>query len=103
MKDVPGVCDRCNQRFPLKDLKYERRQGKRTWKVCSFCYEYENPQERDVNKLRRIVDKQQVYDPRPDNSTLASRRLWSWDPIGHPTTGAMDLHPGRVRVKIGEV
>lgn len=101
MRPVPGICDRCGQRYPLKILRYERRQGKKTWKVCPICFEKENPQERDIHKLRRVIDKQQVYDPRPDKSTKASRSLWNWNPVGHEAV-MLDISIGNVTVKIGE-
>lgn len=69
-----GICDRCGQRYRLRDLKklIINRVEVNT-KVCPECWEPDHPQ----NELGRfpVFDPQALRDPRPDPSDEASREL----------------------------
>jgi len=88
-----GYCDRCNQRYDLKELKPEFVAGKPTnVRCCPQCFDKDHPQ----NFIGRIPvnDPQALRDPRPDPSLDASRVLWGWNPVGNPAIEAS----GRVGV-----
>lgn len=96
MKPVPGICDRCGQRFNLKDLMEEDVMGNMTGMlVCRSCYDPSHPQ-LDTRNVK-TNDKQSVDSPRPE-SWEDSRGLWSWKPVGHPSTGVVFVSVGKVRV-----
>lgn len=99
-KHVPGICDRCGLRFRLKTLKEEYVLGKGTGnRVCPRCYDKSHPQ-LDTRYVK-TNDKQSVKDSRSDKAELEdSRRLFSWNPVGHETTGVVDVSVGRVTVVI---
>lgn len=94
-----GICDRTGFRYPLSDLVWETKNGKRTgMRVGRDVADGDHPQN-FVGRLR-IVDPQSLRDPRPENEIL-SRGLFGWRPVGHPEvhmTGAI----GTVTVTIGE-
>lgn len=94
-----GICDRTGFRYPLSDLVWETKNGKRTgMRVGRDVADGDHPQN-FVGRLR-IVDPQSLRDPRPENEIL-SRGLFGWRPVGHPEvhmTGAI----GAVTVTIGE-
>jgi hypothetical protein len=96
---VPGLCDRCGLRFRLKSLKEEDILGRKTGLlVCSRCYDKSHPQ-LDTRGVK-TNDKQSVKNPRSDRAeNLNSRRLYSWNPVGHETTNVADVKLGRVTVK----
>lgn len=100
MKPVPGICDRCGLRFKLSHLRDEYLLGRATgMKVCKSCYDESHPQ-LDVRGVK-TSDKQFVKGSRSDRAELAdSRRLFGWNPVGHPTTGTIQAHVGTVRVRI---
>jgi hypothetical protein len=103
-------CDRCGQRYKLKQLKaltFKRTQTNIL--VCPTCWEPPQPQvflgERPVN------DPQAIRNPRPDNSYITSgleidgnvsggSRIieWGWNPIGGSRDG--DLTPNALNLKI---
>lgn len=95
---IPGICDRCGMRFRLKTLKEEDILGKKTgFLVCPRCYDKSHPQ-LDTRGIK-TDDKQNVKMSRSDKAELeASRRLFSWNPVGHETTGVVDVLAGRVTV-----
>lgn len=100
MKPVPGICDRCGQRYDLRDLKMLYILGRRTGiMVCEECYEESHPQ-LDTRGVK-TNDKQSVKDPRSDSKELIeSRRLSSFNPVGCEATSTMTLSMGRVTVVI---
>jgi hypothetical protein len=87
-------CDRCGQRFKLKDLKkLIIKQTLKDIKVCSECWEPDQPQL--SLGMYPVNDPQALRDPRPDvsykNSGLdsigsisgGSRIIqWGWNPVG---------------------
>lgn len=96
--NVPGICDRCGQRYLLKDLKMlmvlDRPQN---LLVCDDCWEPSHPQ-LDTRHVR-TDDKQSVSNPRSDQAELAdSRKLSGWNPVGGEATGYMEFQSGRVTV-----
>lgn len=77
-----GFCDRCDFRYPLKDLKMEYVNGAPQHnRVCPSCWDSDHPQ----NFLWKVKtdDDQALKDPRPDQGQEASRRLYAWNPVGY--------------------
>lgn len=100
MKPVPGICDRCGLRFPLKKLKFEFLLGRSTGlRVCPQCLDPSHPQ-LDTRGVR-TDDKQSVKDRRSDAAELAaSRAMFAWNPVGTPLTSTAQISIGRVTVNI---
>jgi len=94
-------CDRCGQRYKLKQLKTEVIKTKTyQLKVCPTCWDPDQPQLQ--LGMYPVVDPQAVYQPRPDttyvsaglnglqltdgsggNPTGGSRDIqWGWNPVG---------------------
>lgn len=82
-------CDRCGQRYKLKELKKLTIKTKQVnLKVCSECWEYDHPQLQ--LGMYPVIDPQAVMEPRPDTSyttagddSTGSRIFqWGWNPIG---------------------
>ena len=99
MKPVPGLCDRCGQRYHLKDLKEEDILGRLTGiTVCKQCYDKSHPQ-LDTRGVR-TDDKQSVPNAQSDMGELAdSRRLSGFQPfVGGEATGFIGFKMGRVTV-----
>lgn len=99
MKPVPGICDRCGQRYRLSQLAEEYVLGRPTgMRVCPSCYDESHPQ-LDTRHVK-TSDKQSVKDSRSDRAELAeSRRLHGWNPVGHPTTSTIIMEVGRITVR----
>ena len=60
-----AICDRCGQRYKLKELKFLTINGNQVnTKVCPSCWEPDHPQ----NELGRypVRDPQALRDPRSD-------------------------------------
>ena len=107
-------CDRCGQRFKLKQLK--KITVKRTQtniRVCSECWEPPQPQsflgERPVN------DPQALRNPRPETGytvggvgsdgelTGGSRVFtWGWNPVGGGY-GSLTPNPLNLTITLGDV
>ena len=100
LKPIPGLCDRCGQRFPLKDLKFEYLLGRNTGvRVCRKCIDPSHPQ-LDTRGVR-TDDKQYVKDSRSDSGELPEeRRMFAWNPVGTPLTSTATISMGRVKVVI---
>ena len=98
IKRVPGICDRCGQRYYLRELREEDIMGKMTGVyACSSCYDKSHPQ-LDTRGVR-TNDRQSVKNSRSDKAELAdSRRLFGWNPVGHETTNVIECQLGRVTV-----
>jgi hypothetical protein len=98
-KHALGICDRTGFRYPLSELVWETKNGKRTGlRVGRDVADGDHPQN-FLGRLR-IVDPRALRDARPENNTL-SRGLFGWNPAGHPEvfmTGTV----GTVTVAIGE-
>ncbi len=75
-----GFCDKTGFRYPLGDLVYEFRNGRRTGaRVGRDVRDPDQPQ----NFLGRVKinDPQSLYNPRPDTSLAEANALWGWNPI----------------------
>lgn len=86
-------CDRCGQRYKLKELKKEIIKTKLYQiKVCPSCWDPDQPQL--SLGLYPVQDPQAVREPRPDTSYVASGNnqgvpsggsrdiQWGWNPVG---------------------
>lgn len=72
-KNSISECDRCGQRFKLKDLKKEVIKTKQvSIKVCNECWSPDHPQLQ--LGMQPIADPQAVRDPRPDFAGYAQSR-----------------------------
>lgn len=100
LKPVPGLCDRCDQRYPLHKLRWEYIIGKPTRvRVCPSCWDPSHPQ-LDTRNIQ-TNDKQSVPDSRSDAKELAEeRRLYGFDPVGAPLTSTAQMTLGHVSVEI---
>ena len=101
MKPVPGICDRCGQRFALSRLRWEYVLGKNTGvRACPKCIDISHPQ-LDTRNLK-TNDKQSVPNSRSDIPELEeSRRMFAWNPVGTPLTSTATVSIGRVMVTTG--
>lgn len=99
-KHAIAECDRCGFRYKLKELKKLEVNGQTVdIKVCSECWEPENPQD-DLGKYP-VNDPQAIRDPRPEKNTELSRDIqWGWNPVG--MAGDFGLTPNNL-VGTGEV
>ena len=93
-KNSIAECDRCGQRYMLKNLKKEIIKTRLfNIKVCPECWDPDQPQLQ--LGMYPVDDPQALRDPRPDNSygqaglnpnnnpTEGSRIIqWGWAPVG---------------------
>jgi hypothetical protein len=98
-------CDRCGQRYMLKELRKLTIKVKQvSIKVCPECWEPDQPQL--SLGLYPVFDPQAVREPRPDTSYVASgldvngfpsggsRDIqWGWNPVGGASANAVGLTP----------
>jgi hypothetical protein len=78
-----GFCDKTGFRYPLHELKEEYRNGAPTgFLVGPDVWDGDQPQN-FLGRLK-IFDPQSLRKPRPDRSLLESRKLFGWNPVGHP-------------------
>jgi hypothetical protein len=105
-------CDRCGQRYKLKELKKLTIKTKQvSIKVCPECWEQDHPQLK--LGMYPVYDPQAVREPRPDTSYAqsgvnaeGSRVIqWGWNPVGGsvsfidtPNYLALDSQVGTVTV-----
>ena len=92
-----GFCDRCYQRYDLKELKHQIYDQKPIGlRVCPECLDEDHPQ-LQLGKVP-VYDPIALYDPRPD--TNPGSGLYGWNPVGNP---AQDItsYVGTVTVRIG--
>ena len=110
-------CDRCAQRFMLKDLKKLTIKTKQvTIKVCKECWEPDQPQLQ--LGMYPVNDPQAVREPRPDVSYQVSgvgpdespeggSRVfqWGYNPVGGARENDDGLTPNNlvINVEIGTV
>ena len=81
-----GYCDRSGFRYPTKDLVEQYENRKPTGLLVGkdmVDIDHEQLQLGEVD----ASDKQTLDNPRPDITLAESRALWSWNPVGHPSTG----------------
>jgi hypothetical protein len=107
-------CDRCGQRYKLKELKKEVIKTKLfNIKVCPTCWDPDQPQL--SLGLYPVNDPQAVREPRPDVSYQASgvdilgnisggSRVfqWGWNPVGGASSFDTALTPNYL-VAIGQI
>jgi len=115
-------CDRCGQRYKLKQLRMEIIKTKLyQLKVCEECWDPDQPQLQ--LGMYPVNDPQALYQPRPDttyvtaglnaagNLTGGSRDIqWGWNPVGGarsfdsyltPNYLALSAQIGTVTIQIG--
>lgn len=100
LKPIPGICDRCGQRYKLRDLKFEFVMGRNTGlRVCPKCLDPSHPQ-LDTRNVR-TDDKQSVDDSRSEAPELpAERAMFAWNPVGTPSTSTIDIRVGTVSIEV---
>lgn len=82
-------CDRCGQRYKLKQLKVEIIKTKLyQLKVCQSCWDPDQPQLQ--LGMYPVNDPQAIYQPRPDTTYVAAGVNLS----GYPTGGSRDIQWG---------
>ena len=100
-----AMCDRCGQRFQLKNLKEEIIKTKRyNLLVCSSCWDPDHPQLQ--LGMYPVDDPQAVRNPRNDTTyktaglnstgsvTGGSRDIqWGWSPVGGARANDAGLTP----------
>jgi hypothetical protein len=93
-KHAIAECDRCGQRYKLKELKKQVLKTKiYNVKVCPSCWDPDQPQLQ--LGMYPVSDPQAIREPRPDTSYYASgldelgnisggsRQIqWGWAPVG---------------------
>ena len=93
-KNAISECDRCGQRYKLKELKkLTIKQTQKNIKVCPECWEPDQPQL--SLGMYPVDDPQALRNPRPDvsyknsgtdilgNVSGGSRIFqWGWNPVG---------------------
>ena len=96
-------CDRCGQRYKLKQLRKLTIKTKQvSIKVCPECWEPDQPQLQ--LGMYPVNDPQAVREPRPDTSYVSSgigpdgypeggsRQIqWGWNPVGFNNMQLPDL------------
>ena len=108
-------CDRCGQRFKLKQLKSLTIKTKKVnILVCPECWEPDQPQLQ--LGMYPVNDPQAVRNPRPDVSYLVSgldidgdpsggSRVfqWSWNPVGGARDGGLTPNNLNLQITLGTV
>ena len=100
-KNSIAECDRCGQRFKLKELRKLTIKTKQVnIKVCQECWEPDQPQL--SLGLYPVDDPQALRNPRPDlsyfeegnNGAGGSRMIqWGWNPVGGASSFDVALTP----------
>ena len=105
-------CDRCGQRYQLKELKKEVIKTKLfNIKVCPTCWDPDQPQL--SLGLYPVNDPQAVREPRPDVSYILSGALndgyagggsrvfqWGWNPVGGSSSFDALLTPNNLALQV---
>ena len=108
-------CDRCGQRYKLKQLKSLTIKTKKVnILVCPTCWEPDHPQLK--LGMFPVNDPQAVRNPRPDVSYLVSgvdvngdpsggSRVfqWGWNPVGGSRDGGLTPNNLQLNVTLGNV
>lgn len=108
-------CDRCGQRFKLKQLKTLVIKTKNVnIKVCPECWDLDHPQLQ--LGMYPVEDPQAVRDPRPDlgylvagvgadGSLTGGSRVfqWGWNPIGGARDGGLTPNNLQLSITLGTV
>jgi hypothetical protein len=114
-KHAIAQCDRCGQRYKLKQLKSLTIKTKQVnILVCPTCWEPDHPQLR--LGMYPISDPQAVRNPRPDigyvvggvgsdgELTGGSRVFqWGWNPVGGSRDGGLTPNNLNLSVSLGNV
>lgn len=88
-KKAIAICDRCGQRFRLKDLKEEIIKTKRyNLLVCKECWDPDHPQLQ--LGMYPVDDPQALRNPRNDTTYVTSGP----DSSGSPSMGSRDIQWG---------
>jgi len=101
-------CDRCGQRYQLKQLKIQTVKTRPfNIKVCPTCWDPDHPQLQ--LGMYPVNDPQAVREPRPDtsytvsgldidgNSSGGSRIIqWGWAPVGGSRANDASLTPNNL-------
>lgn len=104
-KKAIAICDRCGQRFKLKQLKEEIVKTKRyNLLVCSECWDPDHPQLQ--LGMYPVDDPQALRNPRNDTTyytsgvnalgdTSGGSRViqWGWNPVGGSSSFDANLTP----------
>jgi hypothetical protein len=115
-KRAIAACDRCGQRYKLKQLSNQTINTRKTdILVCPSCLDIDHPQ----LQLGRypVEDPQAVRNPRPDRAYIISGTTidgtlgggsrifsWGWAPVGGGNSAVSDTpNPLAVRVEVGTV
>ena len=108
-------CDRCGQRFKLKELKklVVKTQIKNIL-VCRECWEPDQPQLQ--LGMYPVNDPQALRNPRPDTSYVVSgldvdgdpsggSRIfqWGWNPVGGSRDGSLTPNDLIIQTQLGTV
>jgi hypothetical protein len=114
-KHAIAECDRCGQRYMLKELRIQivKTQPYRV-KVCRSCWDPDHPQL--SLGLYPVNDPQAVREPRPDVSYVTSgvnadgypssgsRQIqWGWNPVGMGNDGGLTPNDLVQQVIVGTV
>jgi len=105
-------CDRCGQRYKLKELKkLVVKQQIKNILVCPSCWEPDQPQL--SLGMYPVSDPQGVRDPRPDVSYQVSGLLadgesgggsrifqWGWNPVGGASSFDAVLTPNNLALEV---
>jgi hypothetical protein len=110
-------CDRCGQRYKLKELRKQVLKTKiYSIKVCASCWDPDQPQLQ--LGMYPVSDPQAVREPRPDTSYQVSGLLddgyngggsrifqWGWNPVGGARANDVGLTPNYLAmlIQIGTV
>lgn len=103
-------CDRCGQRYKLKQLKALTIKTKQVnILVCPECWEPDHPQLR--LGMYPVNDPQAVRNPRPEkgyivagNDSGGSRVFqWGWAPVGGARDGGLTPNALNLNITIGTV
>jgi hypothetical protein len=106
-KNSIAECDRCGQRYKLRELRKLTIKTKMVnIKVCHECWEPDQPQLQ--LGMYPVYDPQAVRDPRPDtsyyqsgNNREGSRVIqWGWNPVGGSRANDAGLTPNNLALDI---
>jgi hypothetical protein len=106
-KNSIAECDRCGQRYKLRELRKLTIKTKTVnIKVCPECWEPDQPQLQ--LGMYPVYDPQAVRDPRPDtsyyqsgNNREGSRVIqWGWNPVGGSRANDAGLTPNNLALDI---